>query len=57
MSQRFTPLSQRDMTLDEVKAARPTKDYDPRYGATSGFWTTDAFIEAVYRSLANEKRK
>jgi hypothetical protein len=39
------------MTLEQVKAARPTRDYDGRYGATSGFWTTDKFIEAVYRSL------
>jgi hypothetical protein len=38
-------------TLDQVKAARPTADYDPRYGATSGPWTTDMFVEAVYRSL------
>jgi hypothetical protein len=27
-------------------------DYDTRYGATSGPWTTDMFVEAVYRSLA-----
>lgn len=54
---RIQDMLKRDMTLDQVKAARPTRDYDPRYGATSGFWTTDAFIEAVYRSLANEKKK
>lgn len=40
------------MTLDQVKAARPTADYDPRYGATTGRWTTDMFVEAVYRSLS-----
>ena len=39
------------MTLDQVKAARLTRDYDPRYGATTGAWTTDRFVEAVYRSL------
>jgi cyclase len=38
-------------TLDQVKAARPTADYDTRYGAVSGAWTTDMFVEAVYRSL------
>jgi hypothetical protein len=38
-------------TLDQVKAARPTADYDTRYGATSGPWTTDMFVEAVYTSL------
>jgi glyoxylase-like metal-dependent hydrolase (beta-lactamase superfamily II) len=40
------------MTLEEVKAAQPTKDYDPVYGATTGFWTTENFIEAAYRSLS-----
>ena len=38
-------------TLEQVKAARPTADYDSRYGATSGPWTTAMFIEAVYDSL------
>ena len=38
-------------TLDQVKAARPTADYDTRYGAISGPWTTDMFVEAVYTSL------
>jgi glyoxylase-like metal-dependent hydrolase (beta-lactamase superfamily II) len=40
------------MTLDRVKAARPTMDYDGRFGATTGFWTTDMFVEAVYASLS-----
>ena len=40
------------MTLRQVKAARPTSDYDGRYGADSGFWTTDQFVEAVYRTLS-----
>ncbi len=39
-------------TLAEVKAARPTLDYDGRYGSTTGPWTTDMFIETVYRELA-----
>ena len=25
-----------------------------RYGATSGFWTTDNFVEAVYRTLGGK---
>jgi glyoxylase-like metal-dependent hydrolase (beta-lactamase superfamily II) len=48
---RIQDMIQNGMTLEQVKAARPTRDYDPRYGATSGFWTTDMFVEAVYRSL------
>ena len=39
------------MTLEQVKAARLVKDYEGRYGAMQGSWTTDKFVEAVYRSL------
>ncbi len=45
------------MTLDQVKAAKPTADYDGRYGASSGFWTTDMFVDAVYRSLSPAQRQ
>jgi hypothetical protein len=34
------------MTLDQIKAAKPTLDYDARYGAS------DRFLEAVHQSLA-----
>ena len=43
------------MTLEQVKAARPTMDFDGRYGSTTGAWTTDMFVEAVYRSLPEKK--
>ncbi len=39
-------------TLSQVMAARPTMDYDGRYGADQGPWTTKMFIEAVYRDLS-----
>jgi cyclase len=41
--------------IEQVKAARPTQDYDPLYGSTTGFWTTDKFVEAVYKSLSEKK--
>src|SRR5262252_7097776 len=41
----------RGQTLDQVKAGKPTLDYDARWGATSGPWTTDMFLEAVYKDL------
>jgi glyoxylase-like metal-dependent hydrolase (beta-lactamase superfamily II) len=44
-------------TLEQVKAARPTLDYDPRFGSTSGSWTTEMFVTAVYRSLTENKTK
>jgi glyoxylase-like metal-dependent hydrolase (beta-lactamase superfamily II) len=42
----------RRMTLEQVKAAGLVRDYEGRYGATQGFWTTDAFLEAAYKSLS-----
>lgn len=38
-------------TLEQVKAARITADYDTRYGVNSGPWTTDMFVEMIYTSL------
>jgi glyoxylase-like metal-dependent hydrolase (beta-lactamase superfamily II) len=38
-------------TLAQVQAARVTADYDTQYGANSGAWTTEMFVEAVYNSL------
>jgi glyoxylase-like metal-dependent hydrolase (beta-lactamase superfamily II) len=43
------------MTLDEIKAAQPTFDYDPRYAKQPG--TADRFIEAVHRSLTTAGRR
>ena len=48
---RVQALIKRGATVEQVKAARVTVDYDPRYGANSGPWTTNMFIEAVYTSL------
>jgi glyoxylase-like metal-dependent hydrolase (beta-lactamase superfamily II) len=48
---RVQAMINKSATLEQVKAAHPTADYDDRYGATSGFWTTDMFVEAVYKSL------
>jgi glyoxylase-like metal-dependent hydrolase (beta-lactamase superfamily II) len=37
-------------TLAQITTARPTADYDTRYGAVTGPWTTDQFVEAIYRT-------
>ncbi|HUQ51314.1 MAG TPA: hypothetical protein VM692_03770 [Gammaproteobacteria bacterium] len=39
------------LTLEQVKERRPTFGYEARFGKNTGTWTTDMFIEAVYRSL------
>ena len=52
---RVQDLINKGMTLDQVKAAKPTMDFDGRYGSTAGSWTTSMFIEAVYKSLKDKK--
>jgi cyclase len=49
---RVEAMIKKGLSLEQVKAARPTLDWEPRYGSTSGAWTTAMFVEAVYRSLA-----
>jgi glyoxylase-like metal-dependent hydrolase (beta-lactamase superfamily II) len=53
---RFQDMIKKGMTLEQVKASKPTLDYDTQYGATTGFWTTDMFIDAVYKSLSEKKQ-
>ena len=48
---RVAAMIGKGFTLDQIMAARPTLDWEPRYGSTSGPWTTAMFVEAVYRSL------
>jgi cyclase len=52
---RVQSMVEKGMTLEQVKAAKPTLDYEPRYGATSGPWTTDMFLEAAYVTLGGGK--
>jgi glyoxylase-like metal-dependent hydrolase (beta-lactamase superfamily II) len=52
---RIQDMVSKGMTLEQVKAARPTMDFDGRYGSNTGSWTTAMFIEAVYRSLKEKK--
>lgn len=48
-------LIDKGLTLEQVKAANPTKGYRGRYGKESGTWTTDSFIEAVYSGLTKPR--
>jgi glyoxylase-like metal-dependent hydrolase (beta-lactamase superfamily II) len=53
---RVRDLIAKGMTLDQVRAARPSRDYDTEYGSDTGPWTTAMFVDAVYRSLTNGRR-
>jgi cyclase len=47
---RVQEMIKKGMTLDQVKAASPTMEYDGLYGRAPG-WSKDQFVEAVYRGL------
>ena len=47
---RIKSMIEAGMTLEQVKAAKPTVDYDPVYEARAG--AADGFIEATYEDLS-----
>jgi glyoxylase-like metal-dependent hydrolase (beta-lactamase superfamily II) len=44
-------MIKKGMTLEQIQKAEPTRGYTRRYGASSGAWTTEMFVDAVYASL------
>jgi glyoxylase-like metal-dependent hydrolase (beta-lactamase superfamily II) len=53
---RVQDMIDRKMTLAQIQAARPTFDFDARYGNETG-WTPAMFVEAVYKGLSGGRRK
>jgi glyoxylase-like metal-dependent hydrolase (beta-lactamase superfamily II) len=49
---RIQDYVKKGLTLEQVQAARPTFEYDGRYGITSGPWTTAMFVETAYKELS-----
>jgi cyclase len=47
---RVQDLIKKGSTLEQVKIAKPSRDYDPEY-TRSGGPSADGFVDAVYRSL------
>jgi cyclase len=52
---RVRDLIKAGRSLAEVQAAHPAGGYTGRYGNKGGAWTTERFVEAVYKSLVKEK--
>jgi cyclase len=52
---RIQAAIKKGMTLERVKAAGLTKDYDGRYSAKSGPGSGEMFVEAIYKSLTQQK--
>jgi glyoxylase-like metal-dependent hydrolase (beta-lactamase superfamily II) len=53
---RIQDMLSHGMTRQQIQAARPTFDWDARYGAESGEWTTAMFVDAVITSLKGDAR-
>jgi glyoxylase-like metal-dependent hydrolase (beta-lactamase superfamily II) len=49
-------LMKQHMSLEQIETAHPAKAYEPRYGSDTGSWTTNMFIEAIYKSLLASKK-
>lgn len=47
---RVEDMVKKKMTLAQIKSAKPTEDWDARFGRNAK-WTPDMFVEAVYGSL------
>jgi glyoxylase-like metal-dependent hydrolase (beta-lactamase superfamily II) len=51
---RVRAMVKKGQTLDQVRRARPTADYDGLYATPA--WTADQFVEAVFRSVGGKGR-
>jgi cyclase len=48
-------MMKKDLSLAQIKAARPTEDWDGRFGKNPA-WTPDMFVEAIYKGLSGGKK-
>ena len=47
---RVQDMLKKGMTLEQVKGAKPSRDYDTQYSGSP-----DAFVESIYKSLSTRK--
>ena len=52
---RIQELMKKGRTLEQIKTARPTEEWDGRLGQDKS-WTPDMFVEAIYKGLSNPKK-
>ncbi len=53
---RVRDMIRKGMTIEQVKAAKPTFDYDTEYVTSNSFVNADRFTEAVYKSLKSAEQ-
>jgi cyclase len=52
---RVQDLIKEGKNLEQVKAANPTLGYRSQYGTDRGEWTTDMFVETMFKELSTKK--
>ena len=52
---RVQDLMKKGRTLEQIKAARPSEDWDGRLGQDKS-WTPAMFVDAIYNGLSNPKK-
>jgi glyoxylase-like metal-dependent hydrolase (beta-lactamase superfamily II) len=53
---RVRDMAAKGMPLEQVKRAKPTRDYDGLYDGQAREWTSDMFVEAIYRDTGGGRR-
>jgi glyoxylase-like metal-dependent hydrolase (beta-lactamase superfamily II) len=48
---RVVDLMRKGMNVEQVKAANPTQGFSKQYGPTTGPWTNDMFVEAIFKTV------
>ena len=48
---RVQDMIRKKMTLEQIKAAKPTRDYDAEYVTPTSFVKADQFVESIYKGL------
>ena len=56
ITDRVQDMLDHGMSRAAIQAARPTFDWDARFGAETGEWTTEMFVDAVITSLQGGAR-
>jgi cyclase len=51
---RVQDMMKKGMNLQQIKAARPSRDYDTEYSNANSFVKPDQFVEAIYKSLGGK---
>jgi cyclase len=52
---RIASMIEQGMTLRQIQAAKPSRDYDTEYVRPDSFVPAEDFVEAIYESLAGER--